>query len=413
MTGLARDPASSNPAGPALDRRGLAALALLALGIMAPVTMPVPVLRELVHDRFGVSELETSLFMAINMLGALFTAPLAGALADRLGRRRGLLVAGLLADSLCFFALTLEMPFGAFLALRFLEGCAHITALSMLLTLAAHALPAERRGRAMGLVGGSMMLGVALGAPLGGVLGRSGATLPLQVGAGLLLAAAGLAAVAARETGGRAERPGFGEIARALLRHRGILVPLSFAFADRFTVGFFTATFSLYVKRIHDLSPAQIGLAIAVFMLPFGLLSYPFGRLAERRSQVALLCGGSLLYGLGTASVGFVAPPALQVLMAGIGVTAAVMFVPSLLMTTQIAPASIRTTALGAFNAAGSLGFILGPVAGGAISQLVAERADWLAGYRAAFVTAGASEALCVALALPVLLRMRRTGLVR
>ena len=92
--------------------------------------------------------------------------------------------------------------------------------------------------------------------------------------------------------------------------------------------------------------------------------------------------------------------------MFGIGLTAAVMFVPSMLLTTQLAPESIRATALGAFNAAGSLGFVLGPLAGGLISQEVADRAGWEAGYRAAFAAAGASVALCVALALPVLLRL-------
>jgi MFS family permease len=93
--------------------------------------------------------------------------------------------------------------------------------------------------------------------------------------------------------------------------------------------------------------------------------------------------------------------------MAATGAAAAVMFVPSMLMTVRLAPESVRATALGAFNAAGSLGFIAGPLAGGAISQLVAARADWLAGYRAAFASAGASEWLCVAVALPVLLRLR------
>ena len=150
-----------------------------------------------------------------------------------------------------------------------------------------------------------------------------------------------------------------------------------------------------YVGRIYALSPVQIGASIAIFMIPFAALSYPFGRLAERRSQVALLCGGSALYGVGTACVGVLGPPGLYGLMFAIGICAAVMFVPSMLMTVSLAPAAIRATALGAFNSAGSLGFIIGPIAGGAISQLVAARADWLTGYRAAFATAGASEILC------------------
>jgi MFS family permease len=351
--------------------------------------------------------------MSINMLGALVAAPLAGALADRLGAGRRLLVAGLVADGLCLLALTAPIPFGLFLALRFVEGCAHISALSILLALATHALPSERRGRAMGLVGGCMMLGVALGAPVGGLLGRSGPLLPLRVGGALLLAAAALARAAVAERSEREHRPGLREIAAALRGHPAVLVPLAFAFVDRFTVGFYTTTFSLYVKRIHALPPAEIGLAIAVFMLPFALLSYPFGRIAERRSLVALVCVGSALYGVGTAAVGFAGPPGLYALMFAIGVTAAVMFVPSLLMTVQLAPGEVRATAIGAFNAAGSLGFVLGPVAGGLISEGIAARVDWLAGYRAAFAAAGASVLACVALALPVLLRLRRAGLTR
>ena len=380
---------------------------MLALFVMAPVTIPVPVLRELVQERFAVSELATSLFMSINMLGALLTAPVAGALADRLGRRRPLLIAALLADAACFLALTAPVPFGAFLAIRFLEGCAHITALSVLLTLASHALPPDQRGRAMGVVGGCMMLGVALGAPAGGFLGGAGPLLPLQVGAGLLLAGAGIAALAAREVAEHEARPGFRDILRLLRAHPSILLPLMFAFADRFTVGFFTTTFALYLRRIHDLPSSEIGLLIAAFMLPFAVLSVPFGLLAERHA-IALLCAGSLLYGLGTAFVGFTGPPLLYGLMFALGIAAAVMFVPSMLLTTQLAPDSIRATALGAFNAAGSLGFVIGPLTGGLISQLVAERSDWLSGYRAAFMTAGASEALCVAVALPVLAWMRR-----
>ena len=117
-----------------------------------------------------------------------------------------------------------------------------------------------------------------------------------------------------------------------------------------------------------------------------------------------------MVYGIGTASLTWWTTDALPFVMAGIGAAAAVMFVPSLLLTTELAPGSVRSTALGGFNSAGSLGFVVGPVAGGAISQLVAARADWLAGYRAAFAVAGASELLCVAIAVPLMLRLRRNG---
>jgi MFS family permease len=224
----------------------------------------------------------------------------------------------------------------------------------------------------------------------------------------MLGAAAVMAGLVVREVAGRSERPSFGAIGRALRDNPIILAPLAFAFTDRFTVGFFTTTFALYLRRIHDLSPPQIGAMIAAFMLPFALFSYPFGRIADKRSPVMMLAVGSLLYGFGTVLVGFTGPPALYWLMLATGVAAAVMFVPSMLMTVQVVPEQARATALGAFNAAGSLGFILGPIAGGGISQFVAERSDWALGYRAAFIASGLSEALCVAIALPLLWRFGR-----
>lgn len=388
--------------------RRLAGIGLLAIAIMAPVTLPVPVLRQIVQERFGVSELLTSLFMSINMVGALLCAPLAGALADRFGRKQPLIVGALLLDAACFVALAGPIPFPLFMAIRFIEGCAHITALSILLMLASHALPADRRGRAMGVAGGCMMLGVALGAPIGGLLGKTSALLPLQVGGALALGAAVIAALALREDRELHVRPNFADIREVVRGHPRLLVPLAYAFTDRFTVGFFTTTLSLYLGRIHGLTPAQIGVTIAGFMLPFALLSYPFGRAAERISVSALMVVGSLLYGLGTMAVGFVGPPQIHALMFLVGVTASVMFVPSMVMTTELAPESIRATALGAFNAAGSLGFIVGPLVGGSISQLVAGRSDWETGYQAAFLVAGVSELVCVGLTLPFLLRLRR-----
>ncbi len=392
--------------------RRAAPLAALTFLTLMPVTLPVAVLRGLVLERFEVSQTLTSLFMSINMIGAVVAAPLAGALADRFGRRKQMIVGALLADAICFAAMTRAADFPTFMALRFLEGCAHIFALSLILAVASVSTDASRRGRVMGMVGAGIMLGVAVGAPVGGLIGRDDPLLPLRAGAALVLAAALLAAILVPDVdaGGVDRRPGLGEIVRALRANRGVLAPLLFAFADRFTVGFFTTTFSLYLGTVHGLGSARIGALIAVFMLPFALLSAPFGLASERRSRVAMLCGGSLIYGLGTASLGWWSVETLPLLMAGLGMAAAVMFVPSMIMTAELAPAQIRSTAMGAFNLAGSLGFIVGPLAGGLISEGVAATSGWPAGYRAAFVVAGASEIGCALLALPFLLKLVRAG---
>lgn len=384
----------------------VAVLGVMALLMLLPVTLPVPVLRELVAERFGVSELLTSLFMSINMVGAVLAAPLAGALADRYGRRPLLIAAALALDALCFLGLTRDGPFALFLAIRFVEGCAHIFALSLLLGLASGARPLAQRGLVMGATGSGLLLGVAAGAPLGGRLGHADPLVPLYVGAAVVALAALLALLLLRETEGREqERPGLGEIAGLIRAHRAVVLPLLFSFADRFTVGFFTSTFPLFLRSIHELPPPRIGLLIAVFMLPFAALSFPFGVLSQRTSRALLLCGGSFAYGCGVASIGFWPSEALLGVMIATGVAAAVMFVPSMLFTLDVTPESVRTTSMGAFNAAGSLGFIVGPITGGLVSQGVASVHGWEAGYASAFVVAGGFE---IVLALATFRAVRR-----
>ncbi len=388
----------------------LALLAPLAILIMAPVTLPVPILRSLVGDRFAVSELLTSLFMSVNMVGAAIMAPIAGVLADRIGRRRPLVIGALVADAMLFLCMTLEVPFPIFLGIRFFEGCAHIFALSLLLSIAASAGESHARGRTMGITGAGMMLGVAFGAPIGGLLGETDTLRPLYFGAAMLIGAAALAAASLADPPAEERRPGLATIWRTIRKNRAMLAPLAFAFADRFTVGFYTTTFSLFASGLHGASPPQIGLWISAFMLPFALLSFPFGMLADRISRTLLICVGSVVYGLLTASLGFWPTQMIGLGMAVVGVFAAVMFVPSMLMTTDLAPPEIRSTALGAFNTAGSLGFILGPVTGGLVSEVVRASHGPAVGYQAAFAVAGLTEILVVMLVLPFLLRLRAAG---
>ncbi|MGA1523230.1 MAG: MFS transporter [Planctomycetota bacterium] len=392
-------------------------LGVVAVFVLMPATLPVTVLRGLVHDRFGVSEFATSVFMSINMVAALCAAPWAGMLADRIGRQRRLLAGALILDGLLFGAMTLDLPFGVFLTLRFFEGASHITALSLLLSIAAETARRRggRNGAILGMVGAGLTLGVALGAPIGGVLGRVDALLPIRVAAGisLLLAAAALAFIPS--LGSSSGRPGYRAILAALREQRMLFVPWSYAFVDRFTVGFFTTTFTLWMKRVHDLPPDRIGLLLGLFLGPFSLLSYPFGKLSERLSRTRMLAFGSLVYGAGLIGLGSLPLSALPVAMVGLGVVSAVMFVPSLVLTAELVPSTVRSTALGGFNAAGSLGFVLGPLVGAGVSSTIASagggtREAWADGYRLAFATAGVAEVLCVLATWTALSRLRASG---
>ena len=371
-------------------------LALITFLLMLPETLPVPVLRSLVLERFAVSDALTTLFLSANQLGALLAAPLVGLCVEHFGHRRAIAIAATFVDAALMQALAHPHDYATFLLLRTFEGAAHITALTLLMSLVAD-VAGERRGRALGCLGAGLTLGVAMGAAIGGQIGRDDPLRTLHAASAVLLVAGALALwLLPQDTGAVAARPRLSDVLAAVRDEPGMKAPLVMAFVDRFTVGFFTAGFPLLLAGVHGAGKDQVGMLLAAFLLPFALLSYPAGRLAERWSRVALVFWGSLLYGLGVMGVGMLPVPGLWVLMPGLGVASAVMFVPTLLWLLERAPGVGRTTTMAAFHAAGALGFLVGPLCCGALVHLGGGGAS---GYRLAFAVAGLSVVLGVWLA--------------
>ncbi len=382
----------------------------IALGIfliMLPVTAVVPLLYDLTEGRFpGRSELDRHLFMSANMAGSLLIAVLAGLLSDRLGKRKILVVPALFAFSLVLFLMYLPFPYPVQLGLRFVEGIVQMAVLVLAMTMIADSARPEHKGRAMGLAGASMSLGVASGTVLGGRIGSEAATSVFLYGGGLILVLAVAAIFVLRDA--RLERSAerIGAVVKLALERRALLIPYVFTFIDRMTAGFIISTVSLYFATVMGLSPAQIGLAMAAFLLPYGLLTYPSGLLCERVSPVTLMAIGSICYGIFLIVLGFTPAEQLTLVMAAGGITAALMLAPSLVLTVRLAGPA-QATGMGGFHLTGSLGFMLGPLLSVAFLTLL--RGQGLDPYPAVFVIFGAFEILCVLLLLPWLLRVNRT----
>lgn len=396
---------------PALDpsRRMTAVLGATILMTMIPVTMLVPVLKELVAVRFHAGPFATHSFMCINLLGAVLAAPIGGALADRWGRRKPLLILALAADAALLLAMSFAGSLPDLLILRFFEGAAHITALTGVMALAADWAGTSRRGRMMGLVGGTLMLGTSIGAPLGGRLGQFDATFVLKVGAAVSAFAALLAAVGIHDAPIRRASGRLRDALTLLRRRPAMLVPYAFSAIDRFCVGLIVSTFVLFLADRHHLTPAQRGGLLAFFLFPMALLCYPAGRLADRVGRIALITGGSVGFGVVFALYGYVSMSWMTAIMIASGVLSAIMFAPNLALCADFAPPEARASAFAGFNVSGSIGFILGPIIGGTIVHALAT-ADGvpLAAYRAVFIVGGVSQFLCVAATLPFLWKFTR-----
>ncbi len=381
----------------------------VALGIfliMLPVTAVVPLLYHLTEGRFpGSSELDRHLFMSANMAGALLAALVAGVLSDHLARRKALIVPSLLVFSASLFLMYLPWPYPVQLGLRFVEGAAHMSALVLAMTMLADSARSEHKGRAMGLAGAAMSLGVASGTIIGGRIGAEAATSVFLLGGGLV----GLVAIGAMLILRDAElsRPTgrLREVLRLAVRRRPLIVPYAFTFIDRLTAGFIISTVSLYFATVLGMAPWQIGLAMAAFLLPYSLLTWPAGLLCERVSPVLLMAAGSLCYGVFLIALGFAPAGQVVTVMAIGGFTAALMLAPSLVLTVRLSGPA-QATGMGGFHLIGSLGFMLGPLLSVGILTLLGGLG--LEPYPAVFIFFGLFEILCVLLFLPWLIRLYR-----
>jgi MFS family permease len=394
------DPAQVQSSSESPHRSTILWSCLFLLVAMFNLTLVVAGLKEFIIDDLGGTVGHATLFFSVETLAYLIFAPLWGLLSDRTGRRKPFIVIGFLTSGLLYAAFGFIDRVGLLLFVRFVQGAMSVMGWSTLMAAVLDHVGEHRRGRMMGLMGASLILGVSLGAPMGGYVTRSlGARAPVFVAAMLFLVVAlGSALLPTYRVQSAPTR--FASILTTLRGQPRLLLPMAFHFVDRFTVGFFVVIFPLYLDSMGATDPAVRGRYLANFLLPFALLQYVFGRLTDAVGPYKPLILGSLAYGLLTCFVGLAGLTLLFPTMIALGVLAAVMFPPAITLTSMLSEPSTRGTAMGGFNFAGSLGFAVGPLVGG-----------WMyvwQGYASAFLLSGAMEILVASIAAWVVLRWSR-----
>jgi len=367
----------------------LRSLALGTFLTLVPVTLLVPGLRELVMGAHGGTRLDAHLFMSVNMIAGMVAIPVVMRLLSRWPDVRTWLVGLLLADACVFAAMAAAPSVSALLALRAVDGALHLPAVTLLM-VAANRFAGRRRGATLGVIASALMLGVAAGAPLGGWLVDRDPSLVYRAGAALLVVAALSCSLVVTVPAAPTDS---GSSSRYRWDRRAVAgwIPLAYGFMDRFTIGVFVSTFTLYLAEVHGLGAAQRGLLMSLFLLPFAALCYPAGRLADRTGWFAPLLTGNLLFGVAYASYGVAPLAALPVLMVVSGILAALMFAPNLVLVAEFARRGAGEGLFGAFQVAGSLGFLTGPIVGGVLVEVTRRHAGAVA-YAPIFAGVGAVE---------------------
>ena len=314
-----------NAAAPVGGRRAAVAFIFITIVLdMFALGMIIPVLPHLIEDFLGGDTAGAAkvygVFGTVWALMQFFAMPVMGALSDRFGRRRVILLSNL-GLGLDYVLMALAPNLAWLFVGRVISG---ITAASVSTGMAyiADVAPPEKRAAAFGRVGIAFGLGFVLGPALGGLLGSVDPRLPFWVAAGLSLANAMYGLFVLPESLPPEKRRAF-DWRRAnplgslkLLRSHPELSGLAFVvFLSNLAHAALPATFVLYGGYRYGWDARDVGLVLASVgvcsaIVQGTVVGPAVRRLGERRVLLTgLACGaiGFFAYGLAPTGLLFVA----------------------------------------------------------------------------------------------------------
>jgi DHA1 family tetracycline resistance protein-like MFS transporter len=292
-------------------------LDMLALGVIVPV-LPKLVLAFEAGDTGNAATIY-GLFGTVWAAMQFLAAPLLGAISDRFGRRRVILLSTL-GLGLDYILMAMAPTLGWLFVGRVISG---ITSASYATAYAyiADVTPAERRAGQYGMLGAAFGVGFILGPAFGGLLGGIHLRLPFWVAAGLSLAGTAYGYFVLPEslpperrapfTWRRANPVGSLDLLR---RHRALLGLAAAAFLYRMAHDAMPSLFVLYGDYRFRWSERTVGLVLAgvgaaSMIVQAGTVGYAVRRLGERGAMLAGFGFGVLgfgVYGLATTGAAFV-----------------------------------------------------------------------------------------------------------
>lgn len=345
------------------------------------VVMVSPILSTLA-GAYGVSEARLGLFIAAFTAPPLVVIPLAGALADRVGRKQ-VLLPGLLLFGLCGAAIGATTDFRVALALRALQGVGFGAAMPLTVTVLGDLYSDNREVTAQGLrQAGNYTFNVLAPAAAGVLVAVSWRTpFVLYLSALPIALWAWVALPDIEPTEGGSSRGYVTDL--FLLLRQPIMALLLLSFTMRFALfyGYLTYVSTLATDSI-GLSAATVGVAISVKGVLSAASSTQIGRLTATLDPDLTAVVGFAFAGAGVALPGVV--PTLVALLAGavlLGIGDAVMGTVQKSLVTQYAPLELRGGAVSASSLFQSVGKAGSPILLGAFLTV--------AGVEAAFVALG------------------------
>lgn len=337
----------------------------------------VPVL-PLYADTLGFSSFQLGMIFAAYSAALLVLSIPMGVISDRFGRRK-IMILGMTGLAITTIAFTFAKSFIMLFAIRLLQGVAASATWMVGPALIADMYPPKERGGKMGLAMAGNSFGFLFGPVAGGFLydwGGYGAPFYLSVMITVLVLAATVIVIKEPRERAMAEDNVSGEGSLAILFGNRILLAgcgvmllasMGFGFIDPLLPGYFHDRF--------DASSTTIGWLFGAMSVT-SLIAHPlFGRISDAVGRVAPISVGivstattfALFTKAGTVANGMLT-------MAILGLTYGLTTSPIAAMLADAMLQKNRNasygTAIGFNNAAFSVGYTIGPLAGGAFVDL-------------------------------------------
>ena len=272
----------------------------LGFGIIIPILPEVIVQQDL-------SEIHVGGLLTVYSLASFFTAPLWGALSDRTGRKK-LIIVGLIGFSLSFFLFAFFIDNLTMLYLSRVVGGIFSGALYTAVTgFVGDMTTEENRNKYMGLLGMSIGLGFIFGPAIGGVLGHSNLQLPFIASGVLTLLLVIYAGVILKEP----ERLGEAN-KRALLPKGGIML-WQYRIRNLFLLSFMVtlilagieSTFQLFQISAIEITPKQVGYLFMASGFVDAAIQGGVVRRVKNGSETKWILGGQIITAFGLILIPF------------------------------------------------------------------------------------------------------------
>jgi len=261
------------------------------------------------QDEYGFGDAGLGFIAAAGFLASFVVQVTIAPLADR-GRARHLLIVGTILAVIGNLVFALGSSLAVFVLARAIAGSAAGCFLPPARALMA-SLDTEKVSERLGALGGIELAGFVTGPVIGGLLvGPFGLRWPFLVFACSALIATVI--VSTQHLPTLSQIAGTQRLAFGLLRNRSVLVPILFLVSLALPVGLYD---SLWDRFLTDLgaSDTLVGVSLAVYAIPFVLLSRAGGRLADRRGQVGIAFGAVVVVAPLTALYGVFTSPFLPI----------------------------------------------------------------------------------------------------